>query len=194
MGKFIVSEVFGSLFALMLSCIGDRNAFTFAESMGEGLGEMLGLPDFMVSILGKFFGCATFATWSTLYFYLIRDNLIRPIVRSVCSSKNKKCNFGQTILFFLKTMISLPPAISVGIINIALTIMNNQLSSFEKIIVAIGSVTQTTSLSYSGFISTFNKLEKQPPNRKVKDLTIKIEEKISSERNEKYLKSLQPAI
>jgi hypothetical protein len=79
-------------------------------------------------------------------------------------------------------MISLPPAISVGIINIALTIMNNQLSSFEKIIVAIGSVTQTTSLSYSGFISTFNKLEKQPPNRKVKDLTIKIEEKISSER------------
>jgi len=169
MKRFIGAEIGGAVFSAIWSLIGERNDLFFSKTMGESIADFLSCPPWLKEAIGDVLGYTTFAGWSAFYFFLIREKIIYPLVRNHSSGQVQNETYSTKIKRWLcegaKFTALLIPALSISSTNIALTLMNQSIETWEKIFVGTALVLQSTALSISGLMDSVSGFFKKPDYR-----------------------------
>lgn len=142
--RFMGSEIVGSIFSGLLSFYATRNTFDYCKLAVMGFLNFIGFGEnsYLSLVLANALPYTAYFSVFTVSFYLTRIVFFREVLKPTSFSAVKK-NLPHVIL-------TLFPSLSVGLLNVILTVLNDALTPTNKLLVAISSVILTTVSSRYG--------------------------------------------
>lgn len=171
MCRFIGSDVGGSVISVILAYFGNHNTYEYTRKALSSLISYwfaVSNKNLFSNIISNLAAVIASVTGSMVSFFLIRDLFFRDVFKVVSRADLKK-RFPLLLLSFV-------PALSFGLLNIIVTVMNKSLSSFEKIIVSCSGVISATVVTRYGIEGGIEQLRNKPRFRQE---LLKINYKIS---------------
>lgn len=142
--RYVFSDVLGTIAAATLAYFGNQNVFAYAKLAIVGFLEFCGTSskNNAVETAGEVFSSIGYGVGFLVGLFLIRDLFIRDIAKATTFDE-----FKQRLP---KILLPLIPALSFGLLNIIMTVLNAELSSSNKVIVSCAAIIGATVVSRYG--------------------------------------------
>jgi hypothetical protein len=142
-GRFIGSEVVGSILSGVWAYFGNLNVLELAYNGLEGFLEYCGLSaGLLMRLICKTGSYVAYGSSALLSFFLIRDLFFRELF--------KRESISGVSAFIKRILLPSIPALSYGLLNVILTFLNKSLGPAEIVMVASAAVVGATVVSRYG--------------------------------------------
>jgi hypothetical protein len=167
--RFLGSEVIGSLISGLMAYYGNQNTYEYTyKAVSELLSYCcLQSTNWLLRFVGGSIGAISFFTGFCISFFLIRDLFFRDVF---------KATTGPELLARIPLLlISLIPAFSFGLLNVILTVLNENLSPLNKTLVSCAAILGATVVTRFGIEGGISQLQGSPNiRRELADITNKL--------------------
>jgi hypothetical protein len=167
--RFLGSDVIGSLTSGLMAYYGNQNTYEYTyKAVSELLSYCcLQSTNWLLRFVGGSIGAISFITGFCISFFLIRDLFFRDVF---------KATTGPELLARIPLLlISLIPAFSFGLLNVILTVLNENLSPVNKVLVSCAAILGATVVTRFGIEGGISQLRGSPNiRRELADITNKL--------------------
>lgn len=160
MGRFFGSEIFGSTISGLWAYYGNKNTYEYTFKAVSSFLIYCGLraENLFLLFTSSITSVMAYITGFFVSFFLIRDLFFRDIFKATTWAE-----FKQRLP---KLLIPLIPALSFGLLNVILSVLNNSLSPLEKVIVSCSAIIGATVVTRYGIEGGIEQIRNRPNVRR----------------------------
>lgn len=173
MGRFLASEVGGTLAGGILVYFGNQNTLYYAQKAFAEFEQFCGLAHPALAYINYGLAILAYTVGVSLGLFLIHDLFMRDLLKRPSLNELRERS--------LKGLWPLIPAFSFGLLNIIMTLLNASLNPAEKILVSLSAMIGATAVSRYGIEGGIEEfLGRSNPRRELANATTHVMEQLKA--------------